>query len=90
MKRPRVRTGIHDVPHVLGTKTIRIWYDLIIKSMNISSGVCGVVFMGTSGTRTGTNGYGQARAGTIVLRIVRLYYGWCNCTTDSRIVLRMK
>ena len=70
-------------PHVLGTKTTRIWNDLMIKLMNMSSGVCGLVFMGTSGARTRTNGYGRTRTGTIVLRMVRLYYGWCNCTTDE-------
>ena len=70
-------------PHVLGTKTRRIWYDLIMKLMNISSGLCGVAFMGTSGTRTGTNVYGRARTGTIVLRIVRLYYGLYDCITDE-------
>ena len=58
--------------------------------MNISSGVCGVVFMGTSGARTGTNEYGRARTGTIVLRMAHLYYGWYDCSTDGAIVLRMK
>ncbi len=58
--------------------------------MNIASGVCGVVFMGTSGARTGTNAYGRARTGAIVLRVVHLYYGWYDCTADGAIVLRMK
>ena len=65
-------TSIVGTP-VLRTKTINIWYDCIIKLMNILSGRPEWIFP------TGDQ---------FVRRDTDLYYGRSICTTDEQLVLR--
>ena len=90
MKRPWVRTGIHDVPPRTGNENAS---DLVRFDNEIDEYFVGVVWSGFYGYEWHTNGYECVRTamhGYDVLRIVRLYYGRCNYTTDGGIILPMK